>query len=409
MQAARTVATSIPPKNPLATLHKSRNDLLILATNRYCDSDAHDRLSMEQFKEAFYLLIEETDFPTRQIVARNLAHCPATPRPVVLYFALETIEIARAMLANSSVIGQLDMLRVIEMKGVSHARIVAGRPDIGPSVVKRLRELGDEEVNRVLDNNRALVHNTAPPAADELFRQILARHGETANSLHETRDEKAVSAAPGSSELSTQSFERTQTAQAPSVETPETFGEQSTAAEEKMPTSAEQSLLTAAARGGRLGDIRTEIKPLPATHFDFGDAFEKLARTRSHQAMAALMQKRFGVSFDTAYQVLEDKSGDTLAVLLRAAEVEAAQANRIQLLTHPAIGLSVHNAMRAVRFYEKLKTESCLTAVDQWPKDQSSSAVHQPYLEEGRSTPRKEVATTEAHRRIPVDAHRKVG
>ena len=43
--------------------------------------------------------------------------------------------------------------------------------------------------------------------------------------------------------------------------------------------------------------------------------------------------------------------------------MEAAQANRIQLLTHPSIGLSSRNALRAVRFYAQLNSQSSLAAV----------------------------------------------
>ena len=73
-------------------------------------------------------------------------------------------------------------------------------------------------------------------------------------------------------------------------------------------------------------------------------------------------------------------------MLLSAAEVKPAQANRIQLLTHPAIGLSSHNALRAVRFYAQLNSESSLAAVEQWPKARDPQVRHEALLEDGRDT-----------------------
>ncbi|MEE9315127.1 MAG: hypothetical protein V3V02_10805, partial [Rhizobiaceae bacterium] len=123
------------------------------------------------------------------------------------------------------------------------------------------------------------------------------------------------------------------------------------------------------------------VKSLPIA--DFGNAFEKAAQTRSHQAMIVLMQKQAELHAETAHQILVDKSGDTMAVFLRAAGVDDAQANRIQLLAQPAIGLSVQNATRAIKFYAQLKLETCQHAVSQWPKFKAYGAKHQGYLEEG--------------------------
>ncbi len=95
------------------------------------------------------------------------------------------------------------------------------------------------------------------------------------------------------------------------------------------------------------------------------------------------MQKKSGLHAQTAHQVLADKSGDTLAVFLRAADVSAAQANRIQMLAQPVIGLSVQNAARAARFYATLSKESCLTAIEQWPKQIDDGYKRVGFTEEG--------------------------
>ena len=381
MQPAQSFSDNTTRHRKITTPHKSRTDLLLLATNLFCASNSHDRHSVEQYKEAFYLLISDAEFSTKQIAARTLSNCEAAPRSVVLYFALEQIEIAHPILARSPVIGQLDMLRVIEMKGLEHSSIIATRPDIGPSVVKKLRDIEDSKISDVLANNHALVDNAAAPSADELFSNILSRRAD-----ERSQSTSSISETQKQSDALSISNEK-ETSKSSSSEQP------STAAEAEAKKTPEQALIAAAARGGRLNGVSETPNSIPALDFDFGEAMERASKTHSHQAMAALMQKKFAVSFDTAHQVLGDKSGDTLAVMLRAANVDAAQANRIQLLTHPTIGLSVHNAMRAVRFYERLQIESCQTAVDQWPKATDNLPKHQPYLEDSEPARHRQTST----------------
>ena len=52
MQAALDQNTSEPRRPMRVTDHQTKDDMLILATNRFCDLDTHSRLTMEQFSEA---------------------------------------------------------------------------------------------------------------------------------------------------------------------------------------------------------------------------------------------------------------------------------------------------------------------------------------------------------------------
>ena len=348
--------------------HQTKDDMLILATNRFCDIDTHSRLTLEQYSEAFNLLIGQVSKATRQIIARRLAHSSFTPRSVALYLALEPISVAMPIVAHCPILGQLDLLRIIDRMGLDHARAAASRLDIGPSLVKALRSLDDEDVMIALEDNDALLGNMEERDVDTLFEEIETRELEV-SIKQATADEQETA--------DTAMVEETQAAEAelPAAVLP--------AASTAPLNEAERALLAAAGRGNR-----TDLPPMarPMEHaFDFGDAFEKVARAHSHQGMAVLMQKRFNLSLDTAQKVLQDKSGDTLAVLLSAADVPAAQANRIQLLTHPTVGLSSHNALRAVRFYAQLNSDSSRAAVDKWPKAKDPKINHQPQLEEGRN------------------------
>jgi hypothetical protein len=339
------------------TSHESKDDLLKLATNRFCDTDSHNRLSLDQFREAFDLLIGQVSAATRQVIARNLAFSPATPRSVALYLALEPLQVSASILMHSRALGQLDLLRIVDRMGLEYARVIASRPDIGPSVVKQLSALADADLLQALQDNGALTGTGLSRSAEALFTKI------------ETRDDSEQDHAP--------------------VAPVAPVDHQTPQSAPLAQSDAEQALLAAAARGGRIQAPALTTPNVPTAPglminpFDFGNAFEKTARSHSLQGMAVLMQKRFGLAFETAQQVLEDKSGDTLAVLLNAADVTPAQANRIQMLTHATIGLSSHNALRAMQFFAQLNPQSSRTAVEQWPKAKSSGFQHQPQLQEG--------------------------
>jgi hypothetical protein len=369
MQAALKESHASPNRTMRVSEHRTKDDMLILATNRFCDIDGHNRLSLDQFSEAFNLLIGQVSPATRQIVARRLAHCPFTPRAAALYLALEPIAVAMPILAHCETLGQLDLLRIIDRTEIGHARAIATRLDIGPSLIRQLKTLRDEKIEIALEDNDALIGNLERLSSDSLFAEIDAREEHLAM-------ENQLEAPSINSELDSEPD------QPPEQEL------QSDAAATPTPApaplnAAEHALLAAAGRGSNL-----EMPPMASpmeNEFHFGDAFEKVARARSHQGMAVLMQKRFNLALDTAQRVLQDKSGDTLAVLLSAANVKPAQANRIQLLTNATIGLSSHNALRAARFFDQLNCESSLRAVEQWPKAKDPQIRHEGQMQDGRN------------------------
>ncbi|MEL6504139.1 MAG: hypothetical protein AAFQ10_06745 [Pseudomonadota bacterium] len=336
---------------------QSHDDLLWLATSRFCKTERQSRLSHDQFSEAFNLLVGTASTSMKRAICALLADCPYTPRAIAIYLALEKIETATPMLARSTVLGQLDLMQIVQRHPNTHGKIIATRPDLGPSLVKHLQGLQVGAIDDALDKNYALPDPMKTRSADALFNQLRQKHHDVHVAMRRT-------------EKPTQSTTR-QTK----------MGQASTSA------SPSQQLVEAAARGGLLAQ-QAEQSKAHRKNFNFGQALERAAQARSRQAMAVLMQKQAGITLGTAHQVLDDKSGDTFAVLMRAYGVDDAQANRILLLAQPGIGLSVHNAMRAVRFYSALKRESCLEAVSQWPMEQTKPVKHQPMLADTQKRPR---------------------
>ncbi len=352
MHHAHQNSSSSAHNLPLATpVTNDCGTLFLVACDRFCDSNNDDPLSATQFSEAFYLLIDDVSTETKQAAARAIANTGHIPRAVALYLAMETIDIAAPVLARSSTLGQLDLLRIIEAKGNEHAEIIAERNDLGRTIIERLYALQDDALDAKLEVNESVTSNYEEKSVETLFATI---HGQL--------------------DLSTKPAIISQKAEV----------------EQSVSKSASHKLLQAAARGKRL-DINTDQSDDIAVEFgdqDFGDSVERAARLGSRQSVGVLLTKFLNLELNTAFQVLDDKSGDTLAVALKSQNVSSEQSNRILMLTFPQIGLSVHNAQRSMQFYDQLTFIACENAVAQWPK--AARPAHEPVQTETKpiKTPR---------------------
>ncbi len=312
-----------------------------MACDRFCDINNEDPLTASQFSEAFYLLIDDVSSQTKTAAARAIANTPHTPRAIALYFAMESIDIAAPVLARSATLGQLDLLRIVEAKGSEHAEVISERDDLGRTLISRLYSLQDEALDAKLEVNESVATNYEAKSANALFATI---HGQL--------------------ELSVKT---------------ETASDEETSGQ-TVSKSATHKLLQAAARGKRL-DVaadQSEDAIVEIGDQNFGDSVERAARLGSRQSVGVLLTKFMNLDLNTAFQVLEDKSGDTLAVALKSQNVSPEQSNRILMLTFPQIGLSVHNAQRSMNFYNQITMAACENAVAQWPK--AAKPVHETVL-----------------------------
>ncbi len=374
VQSAATVAHTARHESG----QPSRDELLLLATNRFCFGDTPDRLSVDQYKEAFYLLVEDVIFPTKQVIARSLAHSPFAPRQIVIYCALEHIDIAAPVLQHSKVLGNLDLLRILELKGAEHAQSIAKRTDLSASVMSRLQRFDDIAINELLSQNAASLTAESERSSDALFSRALSKDVAPAvameteslaepESIEEIMPAMTADAARGAIPIAAEADEAVEI-------------------EARSSHAARQALLSAASRGARLDEsvevVETTDNSRRFQAHEFGDILERAAAKGSRQGVGILLAQQLTLELETAYQVLEDGSGDTLAVALKSCDIASAQANRIMMLTFPELGLSVHNALRGVRLYDRLTVESCQKAVESWPKAElASRPAHAPVSE----------------------------
>lgn len=436
-------ATVSSKQQPSTRQSRESEDLLLLATDRFCVQGNYNRLTQDQYCEAFGLLYDQASTGTKQIIARSLAFHPFAPRSIIYRLSLEPLAISRAVLKESPVLGQLDLLRLLETRGLEIASVIASRTGLGPSLIKRLRHLQDQHVDEALSQNASLAHGEHLDLGS-LF-ETLAPRAQTTKTTAAVDAEIEASAAPANkvhaiiSDLEDELAYTKQTKQTKQTEPQATkiaASETVVAAtpvvsEPKTSTpvlsGAQRALIEAASRGARLEPTNAIVEAVAAsakpTHAEdtktetpsasadveaiqseeFAAALQKAASRGNRQAMVQVMQSHFGLSVETCNQVFEDNDGDTFSVLLKSAGVPSAAANRILLLVFPAIGLSVQNAARSIRYYSQLDQKACLDAVEQWPKTVSVLPVDASATKPAQHAPYS--ADTDGHLRAGLSAY----
>ncbi len=369
--------------NRLATGHIStrRSDILLASTDTFCSNERPDQTEINQYRELFYSLISETDEVAKRLIASSLAKHPYTPRQILLYFALETAAIAAPVLAYAKGLGQFDLIQIIEKTTNLHHRVIANRSDLGSTVVANLIETGDTLTLRRLKQNPAIdVLNN--PASKPSTEGIVEPSGSLAadnKSSHPTgmraEDPRPMAARDSRFTRSRQNKKIVLTAKinshAHDLVKPDDMPAQ-TAVNPKAQTKVKHALdelVALANRGKRLGSIDDLLedvarRPVP----EFGDILLGATIRKNRQQQIAAIQTEFGLSATTASKVFEDHSGDTLAVLLKAAGVKNQTALQVITQSMPNVGLSEHNTQRMSKIYPALDSDICMTTVLSWRK-----------------------------------------
>lgn len=174
-------------------LAKSRSpadrERLLLAIVELCDAGEGAEALMTQapvqalLNSIFMSLVVEAEREIRQRLADKLADAVWAPTALINVLALDDIEIARPIIANSPVLKDHDLVRLLVEATIEHQIEVARRPNIGPPVVAAILERNEPAVLTALAGNTtarisegdmaALVRASDRIAA---LRSPLARH-----------------------------------------------------------------------------------------------------------------------------------------------------------------------------------------------------------------------------------------
>ncbi len=163
---------------------------LLLAVVELCDraaetqSDLAARAEIQDvLQEIFLNLISTAEHDLRRRLAEKLSESTWAPHGLVTVLALDDIEIARPILARSSVLTQPDLMRVLIEATLEHQIEVARRPNIPTGVVEEIiRQSQPLVMSALADNVTAdlrmaqLTQLVAASRSIVSLRSSLARH-----------------------------------------------------------------------------------------------------------------------------------------------------------------------------------------------------------------------------------------
>ncbi len=350
-----------------------RSDIMLAATDTFCNHSRPEKAQVDQFRELFYSLISQTDEAAKRLIASALSKHYYAPRQILLYLALEEAAIAAPVLAYSKAFGQFDLLQIIDKTSNLHHRVIANRDDLGKTVVNKLIELDDYLVIRRLEDNPSV------DVSDGAFsKSSLEEIMELPKVKTSDRKQDIATALDEMNAIIKQGRRSANEKLAPLVADtirPNKMQTTSVKPEGNKIKLAMDELISLANRGRRLGSVEDLLSDLPGNEkILFSERLLNATINKNRQGQIKAIQQEFDLSAASAGSVFEDRSGDTMSVCLKAANVETEIA--LQIISHSIlnVGLSSHNTQRISKIYPALNQGACIETVKTW----SSTNKQQP-------------------------------
>lgn len=118
----------------------SRADrLLRAAVSGYCALTRPRKFDAQQLQDLALPLLESASRDTLRYVAAALSKCETEPVALVRELARMSIDIAAPLLRNSQTLTDTDLIVLIGAHGIKHARAIAKRPNLHPSIAQLIR------------------------------------------------------------------------------------------------------------------------------------------------------------------------------------------------------------------------------------------------------------------------------
>ncbi|HEX8469763.1 MAG TPA: DUF2336 domain-containing protein [Brevundimonas sp.] len=164
MTAVASLQTFAPSRAPsfspadLLTLAKSRKSddrqRLLLGIAALCDATPTGSEVSPVLTEIFLTLARQAEHDIRKSLAESLAGAEWAPLALVNMLALDEIEIARPIIANSPLLKDQDLLRILVEATIEHHIEVARRPALSGIVADAIIDAGEPATMTALASNR---------------------------------------------------------------------------------------------------------------------------------------------------------------------------------------------------------------------------------------------------------------
>jgi hypothetical protein len=325
---------------------RSRDAALLRATTElFVQEPSHDRDEIRRYEELALHFLPRVTAEDRIHVAGRLAERSDAPQSVIRMLAKDAIEVAREVLARSPVLCALDLLSVIAATGPDHHRLIAERPNLAADVVRALKLVGDPDALSSSQGAEPAAANPSPAAAPAAPRAWARELPPPARG-----PARIVPLDPDLIEF--RSF-----------------------------IVAERSL-----RLRLMADLATwpPRRPYQGPGSRLDHAFRSIlgaaqivgfARRNQRRELIAAIAEGLGLPEEIVLASLDDRSGEPVAILLKALGLDNIQAQQVLLLATPAIGQDVNVFFRLVDLYAAMEPSVAEILVASW-RGEETPRVH---------------------------------
>jgi len=300
----------------------------------------------ELIADVLIALMRQAEVDLRQAIADKLSVMENVPLRLVLQFANDDISVAGAVLRNSPILGDVDLLYIIKSKSTEYWREIASRQHLSDAVINTLADTRDIPTAVVLSENTDITLTNyamdilAELALDEplvaypfLMREEITN--EIASKLYRYVGE----------ELKKYILEHHDLDQDQVIEAIDEIMVEFEDVIEDDDFIPSTSAMKAAER--------FESKDLLTTKLMLGTL-----KRGQLQSFIAQFAKFTDMDVQTVVEVLRQQSGQGLAVVCKAKDIIKADFISIFLLTNPMRGdskvVDTNEMMRAIQYYERI-------------------------------------------------------
>lgn len=111
------------------------------AVSAFCSLTRPSRREIAQLEDLTLPLFDEVSVESRRYVAAALSECEYAPTALVRRLAEEPVEIAAPLLTRSNALSDIDLIALIGRHGLPHARAIARRKELNPTIAALIRAL----------------------------------------------------------------------------------------------------------------------------------------------------------------------------------------------------------------------------------------------------------------------------
>jgi len=107
----------------------------------FCSLTRPSRREIAQLEDLTLPLFDDVSVESRRYVAAALSECEYAPSALVRRLAEEPVEIAAPLLTRSNALSDIDLIALIGRHGLPHARAIARRKELNPTIADLIRAL----------------------------------------------------------------------------------------------------------------------------------------------------------------------------------------------------------------------------------------------------------------------------